>query len=594
LPGAIGVIGASASCAVPDPNEVDTPEPVGVATSAITVAEALDAGCSTSSVRGLSLQIIAQSNCIEPGAFSELPPQPNVTMSDTVFPFLEEPARDAFVAASASRPDLSITVNSMLRTVAQQYLLYTWYLQGRCGIGLAATPGSSNHETGLAFDTSQYSAWQSTLEQHGFAWYGSGDPVHFDYAGPGAVDYRGTDVLAFQMLWNDNHPEDPIDEDGIWGPETETRMQQAPADGFPRPVSCAPVAPGPDIWLAADTPAAFDRFADGASAGVLDAFEGDTIGWVVRVENRGGGRADGVTMAFDAGDAFEATALTVERSMVPQGPFAPMPEPPAPGAAAFTLGLGVMEAGEVRRITVSLRGTRYTVDGPDPAAVHAFAREVVGHYEQSAYGGDVTHDGTQSFGGGRLELATRLDVYSHVRWEFGSNRREGFTASEGAAVALAEGALRISGGAAQSAAVGPVTEVAGSTATRLGLRARREGGEGDAAVLIFADDDPEPARAARILVDLPADGAYHEVTLSAREVPALGGSIRRVAFVPFEGTPGTAGLDWLRIEGTDSGELPTDGADDGCDCATSTHPRSSASLAAALCAALAARARRRR
>jgi hypothetical protein len=36
----------------------------------------------------------------------------------------------------------------MLRTVAQQYLLYTWYQNGQCGIGLAAKLGNSNHETG--------------------------------------------------------------------------------------------------------------------------------------------------------------------------------------------------------------------------------------------------------------------------------------------------------------------------------------------------------------------------------------------------------------------------------------------------------------
>ena len=45
-----------------------------------------------------------------------------------------------------------MSINSAFRTVAQQYLLYAWYKQGRCGIGLAATPGNSNHEQGLAVD----------------------------------------------------------------------------------------------------------------------------------------------------------------------------------------------------------------------------------------------------------------------------------------------------------------------------------------------------------------------------------------------------------------------------------------------------------
>lgn len=29
-------------------------------------------------------------------------------------------------------------------------MLYKWYQQGKCGISLAATPGSSNHEDGRA------------------------------------------------------------------------------------------------------------------------------------------------------------------------------------------------------------------------------------------------------------------------------------------------------------------------------------------------------------------------------------------------------------------------------------------------------------
>src|SRR6185503_8870230 len=162
-------IGILAGCA-PAGQEPDGPEPVGEAVQADTVAQAADNGCSTLSVKGLSLQIVAQSNCNAPGAVVELPAAPNLDLGDTVFPFLEEPARDALVAALADTPE-TLGINSMLRTVAQQYLLYRWYQNGQCGIGLAAKPGNSNHEIGLAFDTSQYAAWQGTLEVHGFQWY---------------------------------------------------------------------------------------------------------------------------------------------------------------------------------------------------------------------------------------------------------------------------------------------------------------------------------------------------------------------------------------------------------------------------------------
>ena len=32
---------------------------------------------------------------------------------------------------------------------------------------------------------------------------------------------RGADVLAFQRLWNRNHPGDAIDEDGLYGPAVD-------------------------------------------------------------------------------------------------------------------------------------------------------------------------------------------------------------------------------------------------------------------------------------------------------------------------------------------------------------------------------------
>jgi hypothetical protein len=46
------------------------------------------------------------------------------------------------------------------------------------------------------------------------------------------VNIQGTSVLAFQRLWNLNRPEDPIDEDGIYGPQTEARLEASPIAGF--------------------------------------------------------------------------------------------------------------------------------------------------------------------------------------------------------------------------------------------------------------------------------------------------------------------------------------------------------------------------
>jgi DNA polymerase-3 subunit alpha len=78
-------------------------------------------------------------------------------------------------------------INSSLRSLPQQYLLYRWQ-RVRCGIEIAAAPGLSNHHGALAIDIESNAAWRSSLQAEGFAWLGSGDPVHFDYVGGGTTD----------------------------------------------------------------------------------------------------------------------------------------------------------------------------------------------------------------------------------------------------------------------------------------------------------------------------------------------------------------------------------------------------------------------
>lgn len=220
------------------------------ALSGHTVGDAMLAGgCTTSAVAGLARQIIDEANCLDSGAFVPLPSRPNLNLGGAVWPYLEAPARDALVAALDSRPDVSLSVSSMLRTLPQQVLLSNWYRRGLCGIEAAASPGRSNHESGLAIDVGNYGTWRATLESHGFRWLGASDDVHFDYRGPGARDLRGLDVLAFQRLWNRNHPEDLIAEDGDYGPQTEARILASPAEGFAIGGTCGepapPAAPAP-------------------------------------------------------------------------------------------------------------------------------------------------------------------------------------------------------------------------------------------------------------------------------------------------------------------------------------------------------------
>jgi hypothetical protein len=131
----------------------------------------------------------------------------------------------------------------------QQYLLYRWYQTGRCGIGLAAPPGKSNHESGIAVDINDNAGWRAAMAGKSYRWLGANDPVHFDYIGGGTFDMRGLSVKAFQRLWNRNHASDKIAEDGVYGPATAARLAQAPVGGFAIGAQCtmnAPAPPPPD------------------------------------------------------------------------------------------------------------------------------------------------------------------------------------------------------------------------------------------------------------------------------------------------------------------------------------------------------------
>ncbi len=222
---AVGVIASGCTDAEPELSQTE---------SASTVADYQSTGCSTAVVIGLSKQIADEAACENPNSFVSFGGAAGITLSsNAALPYLVKDARDDLVKVAASN---SLQVNSALRTLAQQYLLYRWYQQGRCGITAAATVGHSNHEGGRAVDLANYSSRISAMAARGWAHDVPGDVVHFDHTA--SVDDRGQDTKAFQVLWNRNHPSDLIAEDGAYGPQTEARLKQSPATGFATGASC--------------------------------------------------------------------------------------------------------------------------------------------------------------------------------------------------------------------------------------------------------------------------------------------------------------------------------------------------------------------
>ncbi|HSS01585.1 MAG TPA: M15 family metallopeptidase [Kofleriaceae bacterium] len=224
--------------------------------SAVTVASFITSSCSTSVVVGLSNQIASEISCTSPSSLSRFAAGSGITFnSNSVLPFL----------AANAKTDLqkvgNVQLNSAFRTVAQQFLIVEWFNRGRCGITAAAAPGRSNHESGRAVDVQNFSARVSAMASHGWSHDVPGDPVHFDHLS--SADIRGRDTLAFQRLWNRNHPGDKIAADGAYGPQTEARLRQSPATGFATGATCLTSrAVGADV-VAIDGP---DRVAPGTKA----------------------------------------------------------------------------------------------------------------------------------------------------------------------------------------------------------------------------------------------------------------------------------------------------------------------------------------
>jgi N-acetylmuramoyl-L-alanine amidase len=185
--------------------------------------------CPTKSVLGLDNQLIALFMEISPNLLSRIDDL-NVTLGESVHPFLQTAARAALKNAIAKRGKKMI-INSAWRTLAGQCLLYQHGQAKRCGIGLVGYPGNSNHQSAAAIDIEDYQGWKPFLEEFGWRWLGKNDPVHFDYVS--AVDIRRASILAFQKLWNMGNPKsNPLAEDGIMGDKTMKALSNSPCDGF--------------------------------------------------------------------------------------------------------------------------------------------------------------------------------------------------------------------------------------------------------------------------------------------------------------------------------------------------------------------------
>jgi len=189
--------------------------------------------CSTEGVRGLNDQIF---RLAQPVLINDLVSCEDVVqiVGGTTIPFLQPAAKAALANAVAEKGQKPRLVHAY-RTLANQYVLYFWFKHGQaCNVTLAAQPGSSPHEQGIAIDIEENAKWRAVLARHNWRWRGNADKPHFTYIGPNiSGQVRKESIRAFQRLWNLNNPGDLIHEDGVFGDiETAPRIEKSPIGGF--------------------------------------------------------------------------------------------------------------------------------------------------------------------------------------------------------------------------------------------------------------------------------------------------------------------------------------------------------------------------
>lgn len=195
-------------------------------------------------VEGIAEQIARGMACLEPDALEPLPvcgePGCAQIAAPPILEWLSTPALDAFAEASRAL-DRPIAISEALRDVSLRH----FYDSTADNIGCRPPAGRSDVISGRAVRLADAGA-AGALAAAGFVQ--SGD--RWIYDGPDAADLDQLSTLTFQQLWNLNRPDDPIDDDGLIGPQTRDAIDRAPIAGFDRSL-CDPdpepdMGPGPD------------------------------------------------------------------------------------------------------------------------------------------------------------------------------------------------------------------------------------------------------------------------------------------------------------------------------------------------------------
>ncbi|MEZ4431384.1 MAG: hypothetical protein R3F65_03145 [bacterium] len=222
----------------------DGPPPIGPGpVRGPTLGQQAWRGCSPPAelVEGLAAQVTRVMSCLEPDALAPLPVCAEAGCVQVLAPpTLESLGAPAAAALRAASVDVGapLVIEEALRDVS----LARFYDAAAGNIGCRAPAGQAALVTGRAVRIDAPGEVQGALERAGFVG-GSGLWV---YEGDDGADLDQLAVLAFQRLWNLNRGDDPIDDDGLIGPQTRGALDRAPIAGFEREPCGVVPDPEPD------------------------------------------------------------------------------------------------------------------------------------------------------------------------------------------------------------------------------------------------------------------------------------------------------------------------------------------------------------